>query len=100
LAPRAVDRRARLHRFSTELSRQRLGWQNARDITTPTLIWSSTGDPLVPVSMSYAMFHALKDNGVPVKFSVFSSQTHGPSTFRDAEDLTNLWVDWLDRYLR
>lgn len=72
----------------------------ARDITTPTLIWSSTGDPVVPVSMSYAMFHALKDNGVPVKFVVFSSQTHGPSTFRDAEDLTNLWVDWLDRYLR
>ncbi len=72
----------------------------ARDITTPTLIWGSTGDPVVPVAMSYAMFHALRDKGVPVKFVVFSSNVHGPSNGAQTAVLTSLWLDWLDRYLR
>jgi dipeptidyl aminopeptidase/acylaminoacyl peptidase len=40
----------------------------AGDITTPTLILHDTGDPRVPITSSYAMYHALKDNGVTVKF--------------------------------
>lgn len=72
----------------------------ARQITTPTFIWSATGDPVVPVTMSYALFHALKDNHVPVKFVVFPTKTHGPADAAATEELTRLWLAWLDRYLR
>jgi dipeptidyl aminopeptidase/acylaminoacyl peptidase len=33
-------------------------------VTTPTLILHDTGDTVVPITSSYAMYHALKDNGV------------------------------------
>ncbi len=72
----------------------------ARQITTPTFIWSATGDPVVPVTMSYALFHALKDDRVPVKFVVFPTKTHGPADAAATEALTQLWLAWLDRYLR
>ncbi|HEY1975653.1 MAG TPA: S9 family peptidase [Candidatus Baltobacteraceae bacterium] len=71
----------------------------AQDVTTPTLIWGTTGDPVVPVTQSYAFYHALHDNRVPVKFVVFDAPTHGPNAPRTTEELTNLWLDWLDRYL-
>ncbi len=56
------------------------GWRIYRDnspityyaqITTPTLIWGTTQDPVVPITQSYALFHALTDNHVPVRFAVF-----------------------------
>jgi dipeptidyl aminopeptidase/acylaminoacyl peptidase len=72
----------------------------AGNVTTPTLIWGTTGDPVVPISMSYAFYHALKDNGVPVKFVVFNAPTHGPNTPRNTEELTGMWLDWLDSHLR
>jgi len=49
--------------------------------------------------MSYAFYHALHDNHVPVKFVVFDAPTHGPNLPRNTEELTNLWLDWLDRHL-
>jgi Prolyl oligopeptidase family len=36
----------------------------ASAVTTPTLILHDTGDPRVPITSSYAMYHALKGNGV------------------------------------
>lgn len=71
----------------------------AANIVTPTFIWSTTRDPVVPVTMSYALFHALRDNHRPVKFVVFDAPTHGPDTPRNTEELTAMWLDWLDRYL-
>lgn len=71
----------------------------ARNVKTPTLIWGTTGDPVVPVTQSYAFYHALHDNHVPVKFVVFDAPTHGPNAPRNTEELTDLWLDWLDRYL-
>jgi dipeptidyl aminopeptidase/acylaminoacyl peptidase len=71
----------------------------AADITTPTLIWGTTGDPVVPVTMSYALFRALRERHVPVKFAVFPGASHGPSNPVQTADLTNLWLDWLDRYM-
>lgn len=72
----------------------------AANIVTPTFIWGTTRDPVVPVTMSYALFHALRDNHRPVKFVVFDAPTHGPDTPRNTEELTGMWLDWLDRYLR
>jgi dipeptidyl aminopeptidase/acylaminoacyl peptidase len=71
----------------------------AQNVRTPTLIWGTTGDPVVPVTMSYAFYHALRDNHVPVKFVVFDAPTHGPNTPRNTEELTDLWLGWLESYL-
>ncbi|HEY2473171.1 MAG TPA: S9 family peptidase [Candidatus Cybelea sp.] len=68
-------------------------------ITTPTLIWGTTQDPVVPIVQSYALFHALTDNHVPVRFAVFPAATHGPDGPRQAAELTKLWLDWLQTYL-
>jgi dipeptidyl aminopeptidase/acylaminoacyl peptidase len=46
------------------------------------------------------MYHALRDNNVPVKFVQFVAPTHGPSNPRNTEELTAIWLEWLDRYLK
>ncbi len=69
-------------------------------ITTPTLIWGTTLDPIVPITQSYALYHALHDNGIPVRFAVFPAATHGPGDPRQTVALTSLWLDWLDGHLR
>ena len=72
----------------------------AQNVTTPTLIWGTTRDPVVPITMSYAFYHALKDNHAPVKFVVFDAPTHGPNAPRNTQELTDLWLGWLDGYLK
>jgi dipeptidyl aminopeptidase/acylaminoacyl peptidase len=69
-------------------------------ITTPTLIWGTTLDPVVPITQSYALYHALTDNHVPVRFAVFPAATHGPADPRQTAALTRLWLDWLGQHLR
>jgi dipeptidyl aminopeptidase/acylaminoacyl peptidase len=54
----------------------------------------------VPITQSYALFHALTDNHVPVRFAVFPATTHGPGDPGQTAALTRLWLDWLDEYLR
>lgn len=73
---------------------------HAKDITTPTLIWATTDDPVVPAVQSFAMYHALKDNGVPVRFVLYPSATHGPRDVIQAADISELWLDWLDHYMK
>lgn len=72
----------------------------ARNIRTPTLIMSTTGDARVPVTQSYQLFHALKDNGVPVKFVAFPVGGHFPGDPVRQKDLYRRWAEWLDEHLR
>jgi dipeptidyl aminopeptidase/acylaminoacyl peptidase len=72
-------------------------WKNIR---TPTLIFSNTGDVRVPITQSYAVFHALKDNHVPVKFIAWPEGGHEISGPVRVEDLYRMWLDWLDHYLK
>lgn len=72
----------------------------AKNVTTPTLIWSMTDDPVVPAVQSFALYRALKDQGVPVRFVLYPSHTHAPGNALQIADLTQLWLDWLDKYMR
>ena len=72
----------------------------AKNITTPTLIWSTTDDPVVPAVQSFGMYRALKDDGVPVRFVLYPASTHGPRDVVQAADLSELWVGWLDKYTK
>jgi dipeptidyl aminopeptidase/acylaminoacyl peptidase len=85
------------------------GWRTYHDnspityyaqITTPTLIWGTTQDPVVPIVQSYELYHALTENHVPVRFAVFPAATHGPADPQQTAALTRLWLDWLDQHLR
>jgi dipeptidyl aminopeptidase/acylaminoacyl peptidase len=69
-------------------------------ITTPTLIIHDTGDVRVPITNSYAMYHALKDNGVTVKFIAIPTAGHEPSDPVRNSDLDRVWLEWLDKYLK
>ena len=69
-------------------------------ITTPTLIMHDTGDERVPITNSYAMYHALKDNGVTVKFIAFPAAGHDPSDPVHESDRERVWLEWLDKYLK
>ncbi|MBV8530804.1 MAG: S9 family peptidase, partial [Candidatus Eremiobacteraeota bacterium] len=72
----------------------------AAQVTTPTLIWGTTLDPVVPISQAYGFYHALHEHNVPVRFVVFSASTHGPADPSQTAQLTQLWFDWLERWMR
>ena len=51
----------------------------AGQITTPTLILSGTADETVPITESFALYHALADRHVPVRFVGLPGAHHSPS---------------------
>ena len=69
-------------------------------IRTPTLILSDTGDARVPVTQSYQLYHAMKDNGVTVKFVAYPVHGHFPGDPVRSRDVYSRWLGWLDQYLK
>jgi dipeptidyl aminopeptidase/acylaminoacyl peptidase len=71
----------------------------ADQVKTPTLILQNMGDPEVPYTGSYSFYHALRDNGVPVKFVVYPVQGHSyngdPIHQRDT---LRRWIGWIDEH--
>ncbi len=72
----------------------------AQAIRTPMLILGDIGDNNVTITNSFKMYHALKDNGVPVEFVAYPVHGHFPSDPVRSEDVTRRWLAWIDRYLR
>jgi dipeptidyl aminopeptidase/acylaminoacyl peptidase len=72
----------------------------AAAIKAPTLILCDTGDARVPISQSYQMFRALKDNGVTTKFFAIPVAGHFPADPVRAADVYRRWIDWLAEYLK
>jgi len=71
----------------------------ANRIRTPTLILSNTGDARVPITQSYKLFHALRDNGVTTQFIAYPIPGHFPEDPVRTRDVYRRWIEWLDRYL-
>lgn len=71
----------------------------AHKITAPTLIMCDTGDFRVPITQSYKLFHALKDNGVTTQFIAYPVTGHSPSDPVRQLDVNRRWLDWLEKYL-
>lgn len=67
----------------------------AHQVTTPTLILSGTSDQQVPAVESYALYHALKDRGVPVRFVALPGAEHSPSRPIQKERYYEIMVDWV-----
>ena len=72
----------------------------ANKITAPTLILANTADPRVPVSQSYKLYHALKDNGVTTKFFAWPIPAHNANDPVRQMELRRLWIGWMDEYLQ
>jgi dipeptidyl aminopeptidase/acylaminoacyl peptidase len=70
------------------------------NMKTPTLILHDVGDARVTITQSYALFHALKDNGVEVKFFAYPVGGHAPGDPVRAMDVFRRWSDWLDQHLK
>ncbi|HJT17669.1 MAG TPA: S9 family peptidase, partial [Thermoanaerobaculia bacterium] len=71
-----------------------------KNVKTPTLIMSDTGDVRVPIVQSFEMYRALSDNGVPVKFIAYPVSGHGPSDPVHQADVYRRYVDWFSQYLK
>ncbi len=71
----------------------------AARIKAPTLILSNTGDYRVPVTQSYELYHALRDNGVPTQFIAYPLGGHSPNDPVHSRDVDRRWIEWLKRYL-
>jgi dipeptidyl aminopeptidase/acylaminoacyl peptidase len=72
----------------------------AAQMKTPTLILHDTGDARVTITQGYSLYHALKDNGVPVKFIAYPVAGHFPGDPVRAMDVDRRWVEWMDQYLK
>ena len=67
----------------------------AHKIKAPTLILSNFGDDRVPVSQSYKLYHALKDNDVDVQFIVYAIPGHAPKDPVHIHDVQCRWTNWV-----
>jgi dipeptidyl aminopeptidase/acylaminoacyl peptidase len=71
-----------------------------KDIHTPLLLLGNVYDVRVPIVEQYEMFHALRENGVPVEFYAYPSGGHLPSGPVRLADAYRRWLAWFDRYLK
>jgi len=54
----------------------------------------------VPLVNSYEWYHALRDNGVTVRFYAYPVDTHFPKDVVQTSDVYRRWVDWMRKYLQ
>jgi dipeptidyl aminopeptidase/acylaminoacyl peptidase len=71
-----------------------------KDIHTPLLLFGNVYDVRVPIVEQYEMYHALRDNDVPVAFYAYPSAGHLPSGPVRLADVYGKWLAWFDRYLK
>ncbi len=71
-----------------------------KDIHAPLLLLGNVYDVRVPIVEQYEMYHALRDNGVPVQFFAYPSGGHLPRGPVRLADAYRRWLAWFDRYLR
>src|SRR5262249_15888845 len=69
-------------------------------IKTPTLLLHDTGDARVTITQSYSLFHALKDNGVEVKFFAYPVGGHFPGDPVRQMDVYRRWTEWLRQHFK
>jgi dipeptidyl aminopeptidase/acylaminoacyl peptidase len=69
-------------------------------IKAPTLILSDTGDYRVPITQSFQLYHALRDNRVETQFIAYPVGGHSPADPVHTRDVDRRWIAWLARYLR
>ncbi|HEV2533385.1 S9 family peptidase [Phenylobacterium sp.] len=68
-------------------------------VKAPTLIMSDVGDWRVTTTQAYKLYHALRDNKVPVSFVAYPVPGHSPADPIRARDVWRRWAAWLQTHL-
>ena len=68
-------------------------------IKAPTLVMTNMEDFRVPPTQAFALYHAMKDNGVETEMVGFGGRTHALSDPVNARERERLWVDWVKRHI-
>ncbi|OGX88990.1 hypothetical protein BEN49_01260 [Hymenobacter coccineus] len=89
-----------LNEANAQAYRAQSAMSAASKIKAPTLILANTADPRVPITQSYKLFHALKDNGVATKFIAWPVPAHNASDPVRQRERNRFWLDWMDTYLQ
>lgn len=71
----------------------------ATRIRTPTLVMSNLEDFRVPPTQAFALYRAMKDNGVETEFIGFQGRTHASADPVNSRERARLWVDWVKRHI-
>ena len=71
-----------------------------RDVTTPTLVLSDTGDYRVPTPQAFEFYHGLRDNGVEAKFYALPRYGHFPDDPAGRQQVFQLWIGWFEDHLK
>jgi dipeptidyl aminopeptidase/acylaminoacyl peptidase len=53
----------------------------------------------VPPTQAFALYRAMKDNGVETQLIGFAGRTHASSDPVNARERNRLWIDWVRRHL-
>ena len=72
----------------------------AKNIKAPTLILANTGDPRVPITQSYKLYHTLVDNGTFTKFWGWPVAAHNATDPVTQMEQQRMWVNWMNTYLK
>jgi dipeptidyl aminopeptidase/acylaminoacyl peptidase len=83
---------------SAELYRTGSPITYADQITTATLILHGTADEVVPITESYALYHALKDHHVLVRFLAIPGAHHSPDDPVRLERFGAIMEAWIRRH--
>jgi dipeptidyl aminopeptidase/acylaminoacyl peptidase len=71
----------------------------ATRIKAPTLVLCDTGDQRVPITESFMLYHAMRDNGVKTQFIAYPVAGHAPSDPAHQRDVDRRWAAWLKEHL-
>jgi dipeptidyl aminopeptidase/acylaminoacyl peptidase len=83
-----------------KLTREQSPITYVRNMKTPTLVISTTGDVRVPVTQSYKLYRALTDLGVETKFIGYPVGGHGPGDPVRIVDWYTKWLEWIEAHDR
>lgn len=72
----------------------------ATEMNTPTLIFSGTSDQVVPITQSFALYHALRDRHIPTRFYGAPGSGHSLHDPVRIERYNQLIRDWIVQHNR
>jgi dipeptidyl aminopeptidase/acylaminoacyl peptidase len=68
-------------------------------VTTPTLVVGGEDDWNMPILNSEQLYLVLRRRGVPTQLVVYPGEAHSLSVPSYERDLTERYLDWLDKYV-
>lgn len=65
----------------------------------PTLVMTNMEDFRVPPTQAFALYRALKDNGVEADFIGFTGRTHSSADPVNSRERNKLWLEWVKAHI-